>query len=308
MTACPPARAVTRTRAHPSDRQLRQLHWNLVHQLAELGVASEVVRNDALSAEEALRAAPARSSSRPGPCARPGRRLPGAARRARRRPAHPGRLPGPSGRGSGLRRPGGPRQDLMHGKTSPSATAARRLRWPPRTASPPRATTASACERDSLPTRWRSPPGLTTARVMGLSHRDRPCTASSSTPSPSPPHPGRDLLANFLEAGTAFAGSESRRRRMRRAGAEPPAAETGCGAARGGRSRTPPLPPGRAVPSRSTGGVHARRDSWAYSMSEPSNPAGPARRRRDPVRRRRGPLLLRLPARRDHARPRSARP
>ncbi|HEX8429649.1 MAG TPA: hypothetical protein VF625_00120, partial [Longimicrobium sp.] len=28
--------------------------WNLVHQLAELGVDSEVVRNDALSADEAL--------------------------------------------------------------------------------------------------------------------------------------------------------------------------------------------------------------------------------------------------------------
>jgi anthranilate synthase component 2 len=181
--------------------------WNLVHHLAELGVESDVVRNDAISVEEALARRPQAMVLSPGPCApdQAGICL-GLLEQA------PADLPilgvclGHQAMGQAFGGRVVRAKTLMHGKTSPIRHAGASV-----FAGLPDGFTATryhslAVERDSLPDALEVTAWTDDSEIMGLAHRDRPIHGVQFHPESIATPDGLQLLANFLD----LAGVERR--------------------------------------------------------------------------------------------------
>jgi anthranilate synthase component 2 len=181
--------------------------WNLVHHLAELGVECEVVRNDALTAEEALARGPQAIVLSPGPCApdQAGVCLDLLAKA-------PADLPilgvclghqaiGQAFGGRVVRA-----KAVLHGKTSPIHHGGASV-----FADLPDPFTATryhslAVARDTLPDALEVTAWTEDGEIMGLAHRDRPIHGVQFHPESIATPDGLQLLANFLD----LAGVERR--------------------------------------------------------------------------------------------------
>ena len=181
--------------------------WNLVHHLAELGVESEVVRNDVLTADEALARKPAAVVLSPGPCA------PDQAGICLDLIAHaPDDLPilgvclGHQAMGQAFGGRVVRAKTLMHGKTSPihheGASVFAGL------PAPFIATRyhSLAVDRAGLPHALEVTAWTEDGEIMGLAHRDRPLHGVQFHPESIATPDGLQLLANFLD----LAGVERR--------------------------------------------------------------------------------------------------
>ena len=175
--------------------------WNLVHYLAELGAETQVVRNDALTVQDALALKPDAVLLSPGPCApeQAGVCLPLLR-------AAPEDLPilgvclghqaiGQAYGGEVVRA-----KTVMHGKTSairhqgggvfsglPDGFTATRYH-------------SLAVERATLPAELEVTAWTEDGEIMGLSHRRRPVHGVQFHPESIATERGRDILANFLDA------------------------------------------------------------------------------------------------------------
>jgi anthranilate synthase component 2 len=175
--------------------------WNLVHYLAELGAEAEVVRNDAMTVQDALALKPDAVLLSPGPCApeQAGICLPLLR-------AAPEDLPilgvclghqaiGQAYGGEVVRA-----KTVMHGKTS-----AIRHRGGGVFSGLPDGFTATryhslAVERSTLPAELEVTAWTEDGEIMGLSHRSRPVHGVQFHPESIATERGRDILANFLHA------------------------------------------------------------------------------------------------------------
>ena len=174
--------------------------WNLVHYLAELGSEAKVVRNDALSAAEAVALKPEAVVLSPGPC------TPNEAGICLELIASaPEALPilgvclghqaiGQAFGGEVVRA-----KTLMHGKTSPVRHDGRGV-----FAGLPDPVVATryhslAVERSSLPNSLSVTAWSDDGEVMGLQHATRPVHVVQFHPESIATEHGHRLLANFLE-------------------------------------------------------------------------------------------------------------
>ena len=174
--------------------------YNLVHYLAELGAPTHVIRNDDLSADEALALNPDAVLLSPGPCApdQAGICLDVLAKA-------PDSLPifgvclghqamGQAFGGNVIRA-----KALMHGKTSPIRHEGKSVfRGLP---DPFTATRyhSLAVERESLPDVLEVTAWTADGEIMGLAHRTRPIHGVQFHPESIATERGHDLLANFLD-------------------------------------------------------------------------------------------------------------
>ena len=174
--------------------------YNLVHYLNELGAETSVVRNDALSAGEALATRPEAVLLSPGPCTpnEAGICLDLIARA-------PADLPllgvclghqaiGQAFGGEVIRA-----KTLMHGKTSPIHHNGAGL-----FAGLPNPFTATryhslSVPRESLPNVLEVTAWTDDGEVMGVRHHERPIFGVQFHPESIATEGGHDLLANFLE-------------------------------------------------------------------------------------------------------------
>jgi anthranilate synthase component 2 len=175
--------------------------WNLVHYLAELGAETRVVRNDALTVQDALALKPDAVLLSPGPCApeQAGICLPLLR-------AAPESLPilgvclghqaiGQAYGGQVVRA-----KTVMHGKTSSIHHQGRAV-----FAGLPDGFTATryhslAVERATLPDELEVTAWTDDGEIMGLSHHTRPVHGVQFHPESIATQGGRDILANFLDA------------------------------------------------------------------------------------------------------------
>jgi anthranilate synthase component 2 len=175
--------------------------WNLVHYLAELGAETRVVRNDALTVQDALALKPDAVLLSPGPCApeQAGICLPLLR-------AAPESLPilgvclghqaiGQAYGGQVVRA-----KTVMHGKTSSIHHQGRAV-----FAGLPDGFTATryhslAVERATLPDELEVTAWTDDGEIMGLSHHTRPVHGVQFHPESIATEGGRDILANFLDA------------------------------------------------------------------------------------------------------------
>jgi anthranilate synthase component 2 len=175
--------------------------WNLVHYLAELGAETRVVRNDALTVQDALALKPDAVLLSPGPCApeQAGICLPLLR-------AAPESLPilgvclghqaiGQAYGGQVVRA-----KTVMHGKTSSIHHQGRAV-----FAGLPDGFTATryhslAVERATLPDELEVTAWTEDGEIMGLSHHTRPVHGVQFHPESIATEGGRDILANFLDA------------------------------------------------------------------------------------------------------------
>ncbi|MFN3815879.1 anthranilate synthase component II [Brevundimonas sp.] len=174
--------------------------YNLVHYLAELGAPTHVIRNDDMSADEALALNPDAVLLSPGPCApdQAGICLDVLTRAPESLPIF-GVCLGHQAMGQAF---GGKvirAKTLMHGKTSPirheGASVFRGL---------PDPFTATryhslAVERESLPDVLEVTAWTADGEIMGLAHRTRPIHGVQFHPESIATERGHDLLANFLD-------------------------------------------------------------------------------------------------------------
>jgi anthranilate synthase component 2 len=174
--------------------------YNLVHYLNELGAATHVRRNDALSADAALALQPAGILLSPGPC------TPNEAgiclELLEKAPAD---LPifgvclghqamGQAFGGRVIRA-----KEVMHGKTSPIHHTDSGV-----FAGMPNPFTATryhslAVERESLPAELEVTAWTEDGEIMGLAHRTRPIHGVQFHPESIATEGGHALLANFLD-------------------------------------------------------------------------------------------------------------
>ena len=181
--------------------------WNLVHHLAELGAETEVVRNDALTVDDALARESAAVVISPGPCApdQAGICLELLARA-------PDDLPilgvclGHQAMGQAMGGRVVRAKTLMHGKTSPIRHEGRYV-----FTGLPDGFTATryhslAVERATLPDALEITAWTDDGEIMGLAHRDRPLHGVQFHPESIATPNGLQLLSNFLE----LAGVERR--------------------------------------------------------------------------------------------------
>ncbi len=174
--------------------------YNLVHYLAELGAQTHVVRNDDLTAAEAIAMKPEAVLLSPGPC------TPNEAGICLDLIASaPESLPilgvclghqaiGQSFGGEVIRA-----KALMHGKTSPIEHECRSVfRGLP---SPFTATRyhSMAVLRETLPDVLEVTAWTADGEIMGLAHRSRPIHGVQFHPESIATEHGHDLLANFLD-------------------------------------------------------------------------------------------------------------
>jgi anthranilate synthase component 2 len=174
--------------------------YNLVHYLAELGAPTRVVRNDVLSADEALAMKPEALLLSPGPCT-PNEA--GVCLDLLR--AAPADLPvlgvclghqaiGQAFGGKVIRA-----KTLMHGKTSPVRHNGEGV-----FAGLPDGFTATryhslAVERESLPEALEVVAWTDDGEIMGLRHRSRPIHGVQFHPESISTDGGHKLLENFLD-------------------------------------------------------------------------------------------------------------
>ena len=176
--------------------------FNLVHYLMELGAEVEVVRNDAVTADEALSAGHAGYLISPGPCTpnEAGVSLDLVAACADARKPLLGVCLGHQSIGQFF---GGRvvRGGLMHGKTSPvTHDATGVFAGLP---SPFRATRYHSLVVEDIPAcldvnATSETPGLDGSSVMGFRHRDLPIHGVQFHPESIATEHGHALLANFL--------------------------------------------------------------------------------------------------------------
>lgn len=177
--------------------------FNLVHYLMELGAEVEVVRNDAVTADEALLTGHAGYLISPGPCTpnEAGVSLDLVAACADARKPLLGVCLGHQSIGQFF---GGRvvRGGLMHGKTSPvTHDATGVFAGLP---SPFRATRYHSLVVEDIPAcldvnATSETPGLDGSSVMGFRHRDLPIHGVQFHPESIATEHGHALLANFLE-------------------------------------------------------------------------------------------------------------
>ena len=174
--------------------------YNLVHYLAELGAPTHVIRNDDLSADEALALSPDAVLLSPGPCApdQAGICLDVLAKAPDSLPIF-GVCLGHQAMGQAF---GGKvirAKALMHGKTSPIRHEGKSVfRGLP---DPFTATRyhSLAVERESLPDVLEVTAWTADGEIMGLAHRTRPIHGVQFHPESIATERGHDLLANFLD-------------------------------------------------------------------------------------------------------------
>ena len=174
--------------------------YNLVHYLAELGAPTHVIRNDDLSADEALALNPDAVLLSPGPCApdQAGICLDVLAKAPDSLPIF-GVCLGHQAMGQAF---GGKvirAKALMHGKTSPirhEGSSVFRGLPDPFTATRYH---SLAVERESLPDVLEVTAWTADGEIMGLAHRTRPIHGVQFHPESIATERGHDLLANFLD-------------------------------------------------------------------------------------------------------------
>ena len=174
--------------------------YNLVHYLAELGAPTHVIRNDDMSADEALALNPDAVLLSPGPCApdQAGICLDVLAKAPDSLPIF-GVCLGHQAMGQAF---GGKvirAKALMHGKTSPIRHEGKSVfRGLP---DPFIATRyhSLAVERESLPDVLEVTAWTADSEIMGLAHRTRPIHGVQFHPESIATERGHDLLANFLD-------------------------------------------------------------------------------------------------------------
>ena len=174
--------------------------YNLVHYLAELGAATKVVRNDALTVQEALALRPEAVLLSPGPCApdQAGVCLPLLR-------AAPESLPilgvclghqaiGQAYGGEVVRA-----KTLMHGKTCPIRHEGRSVFAGLDDGFIATRYHSLAVERTSLPDVLEVTAWTEDGEIMGLAHRERPVHGVQFHPESIATEGGHRLLANFLD-------------------------------------------------------------------------------------------------------------
>ncbi|GAA0869974.1 aminodeoxychorismate/anthranilate synthase component II [Brevundimonas basaltis] len=174
--------------------------WNLVHYLAELGAETRVVRNDDLTAAEALALKPDALLLSPGPCTpnEAGICLALIETAPQDMPIF-GVCLGHQAMGQAF---GGDvirAKALMHGKTSPIEHEGKSVfRGLP---SPFTATRyhSLAVKRETLPDVLEVTAWTADGEIMGLAHRTRPIHGVQFHPESIATEHGHDLLANFLD-------------------------------------------------------------------------------------------------------------
>ena len=174
--------------------------WNLVHYLAELGAETRVVRNDDLTAAEALALKPEALLLSPGPCTpnEAGICLALIDTAPLEMPIF-GVCLGHQAMGQAF---GGDvirAKALMHGKTSPIEHEGRSVfRGLP---SPFTATRyhSLAVKRETLPDVLEVTAWTADGEIMGLAHKTRPIHGVQFHPESIATEHGHDLLANFLD-------------------------------------------------------------------------------------------------------------
>ena len=174
--------------------------WNLVHYLAELGAETRVVRNDDLTAAEALALKPEALLLSPGPCTpnEAGICLALLDTAPLDMPIF-GVCLGHQAMGQAF---GGDvirAKALMHGKTSPIEHEAKSVfRGLP---SPFTATRyhSLAVKRETLPEVLKVTAWTADGEIMGLAHASRPIHGVQFHPESIATEHGHDLLANFLD-------------------------------------------------------------------------------------------------------------
>lgn len=174
--------------------------WNLVHYLAELGAETRVVRNDDLTAAEALALKPDALLLSPGPCTpnEAGICLDLIETAPLDMPIF-GVCLGHQAMGQAF---GGDvirAKALMHGKTSPIEHEERSV-----FAGLPSPFTATryhslAVKRETLPDVLEVTAWTADGEIMGLAHRTRPIHGVQFHPESIATEHGHDLLANFLD-------------------------------------------------------------------------------------------------------------
>ena len=174
--------------------------WNLVHYVGELGVETKVVRNDELSAAEAMALKPTAVMLSPGPCDpdRAGICLDMVAACAQARTPLFGvclghQTIGQSFGGRVLRC-----HEILHGKTSAVSHTGEGI-----FAGVPQGFTATryhslVVERQTLPACLQSTAWTADGTIMGLSHRELPIHGVQFHPESIASEHGRTILANFL--------------------------------------------------------------------------------------------------------------
>jgi anthranilate synthase component II len=172
--------------------------WNLVHYLMELGAAVKVVRNDELTAAEALASNAAAFLVSPGPCTpnEAGISLDLVAACAEARKPLLGVCLGHQAIGQHF---GGRvvRGGLMHGKTSPVSHDGSGLfaNLP----SPFTATRYHSLIVEDVPAALRINATAADASVMGIAHAELPIHGVQFHPESIATEHGHAMLANFLE-------------------------------------------------------------------------------------------------------------
>jgi len=174
--------------------------YNLVHYLAELGARTHVMRNDELTAAEALALNPEAILLSPGPCApdQAGICLALIDTAPHSMPIL-GVCLGHQAIGQAM---GGHvirAKALMHGKTSPMHHEGKGM-----FAGLPSPFTATryhslAVERETLPDALEITAWTADGEIMGLRHRSRPIHGVQFHPESIATEHGHDMLANFLE-------------------------------------------------------------------------------------------------------------
>jgi anthranilate synthase component II len=174
--------------------------WNLVHYLAELGAETRVVRNDDLTAAEALALKPEALLLSPGPCT-PNEAGICLALIDTAPPDMPifGVCLGHQAMGQAF---GGDvirARTLMHGKTSPIEHEGGSV-----FAGLPSPFTATryhslAVKRETLPGVLEVTAWTADGEIMGLAHKTRPIHGVQFHPESIATEHGHDLLANFLD-------------------------------------------------------------------------------------------------------------
>ncbi|SFH97941.1 anthranilate synthase component II [Albimonas pacifica] len=174
--------------------------WNLVHYVGELGVETKVIRNDDMSAAEALALKPAAVMLSPGPCDpdRAGICLDMVAACAAARMPLFGvclghQTIGQSFGGRVLRC-----HEILHGKTSAVSHTGEGI-----FAGVPQGFTATryhslVVERQTLPSVLQATAWTEDGTIMGLSHRELPIHGVQFHPESIASEHGRTILANFL--------------------------------------------------------------------------------------------------------------
>ena len=174
--------------------------YNLVHYLAELGAPTRVIRNDDMSADEALALNPDAMLLSPGPCApdQAGICLDVLAKAPDSLPIF-GVCLGHQAMGQAFGGKVTRAKALMHGKTSPIRHEGKSVfRGLPDSFTATRYHSL-AVERESLPDVLEVTAWTADSEIMGLAHRTRPIHGVQFHPESIATERGHDLLANFLD-------------------------------------------------------------------------------------------------------------